>query len=355
MLPEKHELTISQNDIWKFAGLIILSIRFVQGWIFWGGGSRRFIYDPSKLDPYSPQWMANKLQSAMPGALLGVGHIVNFLLEHFILLYLSVLIFSLVELVCGLGLLCGFFTRLAGFGTALISVLLMLLFGWQGATCMDEWTMAISNLAMGLTLALSGGFMYSIDHVLLIHRPALAKKWWFLALASGPLSFKTLKRVSILFLIFTIIFTLVTYNYYRGSIITPYHPGPVNPGTAHLALSQGSLNANGSVSFLMYVDSGTPASPSNIIRIEIRDQRGFVVEEWRGKILSQLPAQNIKNIYDYNRIATGFYGLAAPLSAKAEIKLPPIKGHASLVPGPYQLEVYTINGQRFTLSLEVKR
>lgn len=29
---------------WQIAGYVILCIRFVQGWIFWGGGSRRFIY-----------------------------------------------------------------------------------------------------------------------------------------------------------------------------------------------------------------------------------------------------------------------------------------------------------------------
>ena len=36
------------------------------------------------------------------------------------------------------------------------SVLLMAMFGWQGATCIDEWTMAACNLAMGATLMLAG-------------------------------------------------------------------------------------------------------------------------------------------------------------------------------------------------------
>lgn len=85
----------TQQD-WKIAGLAILPIRFVQGWIFWGGGSRRFIYDPSKLDPHAHQWMANKLQSAMPGAIMGVDRIISFPLLHFDLLYASILIFSLI-------------------------------------------------------------------------------------------------------------------------------------------------------------------------------------------------------------------------------------------------------------------
>jgi hypothetical protein len=32
----------------------------------------------------------------------------------------------------------------------------MLMFGWQGATCIDEWTMAAGNLAIGATLMLGG-------------------------------------------------------------------------------------------------------------------------------------------------------------------------------------------------------
>ena len=40
------------------AALALLSIRFIQGFIYWGGGSRRFIYAPAKLDPNAASWMA---------------------------------------------------------------------------------------------------------------------------------------------------------------------------------------------------------------------------------------------------------------------------------------------------------
>src|SRR3990167_11410807 len=113
---------------WRIAGLAVLPARFVQGWIFWGGGSRRFIYDPSKLDPHAHEWMANKFQSAMPGAILGFNHVISFILLHFDLLYASVIIFSLIELLSGLGLIFGCFSRLAGFTTMLISIVLMLAF-----------------------------------------------------------------------------------------------------------------------------------------------------------------------------------------------------------------------------------
>ena len=77
----------SNADALRIAALGLLSIRFIQGFIYWGGGSRRFIYAPAKLDPNASSWMANKFQSAMPGALLGTDHIIGFLLHHFYLLY----------------------------------------------------------------------------------------------------------------------------------------------------------------------------------------------------------------------------------------------------------------------------
>ena len=68
---------------WRAAAIAMLSVRVIQGFIYWGGGSRRFIYDPSKLDPDAPSWMANKLQTAIPGALSGLDRALAFLLDHF--------------------------------------------------------------------------------------------------------------------------------------------------------------------------------------------------------------------------------------------------------------------------------
>jgi len=101
------------NNLWRIVALALLSVRFIQGFIYWGGGSRRFIYAPSKLDPHAASWMANKFQSAMPGALLGTDHIIAFLLHHFDLLYVSLILFSAGELIAGVFLMAGLLTRAA--------------------------------------------------------------------------------------------------------------------------------------------------------------------------------------------------------------------------------------------------
>src|SRR3981081_4145474 len=170
---------------WRAAAIALLSVRVIQGFIYWDGGSRRFIYGPEKLDPDAPTWMANKLQSAMPGALLGTDHLIAFLLHHFWLLYPAVILFSAAELIAGAALMAGLLTRLAALLSVGFSVLLMLMFGWQGSTCIDEWTMAACNLAMGATLLLAGGGAFSLDNVLLKRNPGLADRAWFRWLAGS--------------------------------------------------------------------------------------------------------------------------------------------------------------------------
>jgi hypothetical protein len=82
---------------WHTAALAILSVRFIEGFIYWGGGSRRFICASSKLDPDATSWMANKFQSAIPGALIETD-------SH---LLVPAPAFSAVELIAGLMLMAG--------------------------------------------------------------------------------------------------------------------------------------------------------------------------------------------------------------------------------------------------------
>jgi thiosulfate dehydrogenase [quinone] large subunit len=134
---------------WRAASIAMLSIRAIQGFVYWGGGSRRFIYAPAKLDPAAPSWMANKLQSAMPGALLGLDRIIAFLLHHFWLLHAAIILFSAVELIAGAALMAGLLTRFAAFISIGLSVALMLMFGWQGGTSSmnGPWRLATSPWA----------------------------------------------------------------------------------------------------------------------------------------------------------------------------------------------------------------
>ena len=232
------------SDTWRIAALALLSVRFIQGFIYWGGGSRRFIYAPAKLDPHAASWMANKFQSAMPGALLGTDHIIAFLLHHFALLYASLIIFSAGELIAGVFLMAGFLTRAAALASIGFSIVLMLMFGWQGATYIDEWTMAASNVAMGATLMLIGGGACSIDNALLRCWPTLAGRGWFRWMGGAmplPLPDRGFRTLALMVFASTVVFNVGTYNYYRGSVVTAFHGGPVSAAEHHLALADGAV------------------------------------------------------------------------------------------------------------------
>ena len=240
----------SKADALRLAALGLLSIRFIQGFVYWGGGSRRFIYAPAKLDPHAASWMANKFQSAMPGALLGTDHVIAFLLQHFYLLYASLILFSAAELITGLCLMAGFLTRAAALASIGFSVALMLMFGWQGATCIDEWTMAACNLAIGATLMLGGSGAFSLDNALLTRKPAPAERGWFRWMSGAlplPMQSGAFQKLALAVFAATVVFNVATYDYYRGSVITPFHGGPVSPSKHHLSLTDGVLLANGAV------------------------------------------------------------------------------------------------------------
>src|ERR1700732_4363955 len=207
-------MTEAQRN-WRIAAIALLSIRVIQGFIYWGGGSRRFIYAPSKLDPSAHSWMANKFQTAMPGALLGTDHLISFLLTHFYLLYAGVILFSAAELFVGAMLMTGLLTRFAALFSMGFSVLLMLMFGWQGATCIDEWTMAACNLAMGTTLMLVGSGAYSIDNVLSRRSPGLANRTWFRWLAGSlplPIPDVAFRTLGLAVLAGVLAFNIGTYS-----------------------------------------------------------------------------------------------------------------------------------------------
>jgi thiosulfate dehydrogenase (quinone) len=348
----------SKADALRVAALGLLSIRFIQGFVYWGGGSRRFIYAPAKLDPHAASWMANKFQSAMPGALLGTDHVIAFLLQHFYLLYASLILFSAAELITGLCLMAGFLTRAAALASIGFSVALMLMFGWQGATCIDEWTMAACNLAIGATLMLGGSGAFSLDNALLTRKPAPAERGWFRWMSGAlplPMQSGAFQKLALAVFAATIVFNVATYDYYRGSVITPFHGGPVSPSKHHLSLTDGVLLPNGAVRFHAYLDGGTPAVPSNVMMAVLKSSDGTVLEQWDGTALSRLPASAISNEFAYNRFAPGPFGLQAKMGATATITLP-ATGNADIASlhSAATLQLRTVNGNTFNVAVRTE-
>lgn len=341
---------------WRAAAIALLSIRIIQGFVYWGGGSRRFIYAPWKLDPDQSNWMANKFQTAMPGALFGLDRVIAYLLHHFWLLYAGIIIFSAIELFAGLALMAGLMTRFAALVSVGLSVVLMLLFGWQGGTCVDEWTMAACNLAMGATLMLTGSAAYSLDNALLRRNHALAGRSWF-RWAGGslklPLNDEAFRKLGLAVLAFVLVFDIGIYNYYRGSVLTAYHGGPVSPTAHHFTISHTALLSDGSVRFHIYVDGGTPAVPAHVMKAEVLGADGTTLATWDTGTLSALPRSAIVNDFAYNTFKSGPYGLVADVGSAATVTLPPEGGSKNAAAGA-AFSITDVNGKIFTENLSAE-
>jgi uncharacterized membrane protein YphA (DoxX/SURF4 family) len=262
---------------------------------------------------------------------------------------------SAAELIAGLFLMLGLFTRASALVSVGFSVVLMLMFGWQGATCIDEWTMAAANLAMGGTLLLAGGGAYALDNLRLGRNPALADRPWFRWSAGSlplPLDEQRFRTLALVVLAFVAAFDISTYSYYRGSVITPFHGGPVSPTKHHVTLTNGALAADGSVRFHAYLDAGTPEAPSHIVDAALLAAgSGEVIAHWDTKTLTSLPKTAIVNDFAYQQFKPGPFGIVAGVGAMATITLPPAPGAAPLTAPGYVLRLTSANNHVFTLAL----
>ena len=269
---------LSPASCFSLLALVLLGTRFVQGFIFWGGASRRLFYDyreadavhfAVKLDFDSAGFVSNKLTHALPGVLWVQGPI-EWTLAHPDLLLASVWVWTLIELAVGLGLI----------------------FGWMGSTCLDEWTMAVSGVAMSSAVFLAGGGAWSLDS--LIGRTAWAERnGWTAWLFSGPFPFVRLKAMALVLAAVAVLFTIGSYSILFGAVVSPLH-SRVDFHRHAIALSKVTVAADGAVTFDAYVDAGPDTGAAYIIAARLVDASGATIAEWDGTTLAGLPATSIR-------------------------------------------------------------
>lgn len=339
-------------DIWTLLGLAMLGVRLVQGWVYWAGASRRLIYSTGKLDPGSSSYMAHKMNEAIPGAIFGSGDALSALLHHPTLLHVSIIVFTLVELLVGLGLIFGFMTRLFGLISVGLAGSLMLMFGWLGSTCVDEWTMASNSFAMGLGIMIAGGGgWWSLDHWVAKKSPGLARRSWFPWLFSGPLPLIPVTRFAKMFGILAIVFAVGFYGYLRGAVFSPL-AARTNAKHHHLALTKPALSSSGDLMLSAYVDAGPDTQGAYVIQVSIVDEHGHAVETWDGKTLSELAKTGFANEYKYSVFKPTQYGFVGVVGARATISLPH-QGTLKLAPGAYQAIFQGIDGKQWKTQVVV--
>lgn len=331
--------------------LVLLGTRFVQGFIFWGGASRRLIYNfhevngaevAAKLDFDSAGFVANKLTHALPGTLWIQGPL-EWSLQYPDLIIASVWTWTLAELAVGLALILGLLTRLAAFVSIGLNVALMLIFGWMGSTCLDEWTMAVSGVAMSSAVFLAGGGAWSLDRFVERSKWA-ARNTWSAWLFSGPLPPQQIRALALLLAAVAVVFTVGSYHILFRAVVSPQH-ARVSFHSHNIALSDVTVAEDGAVTFKAYVDAGPDTGAAYVIAARLADASGATMAEWDGEALAGLPAAAIRNVYPYvwaSHFKTEKIGFSGQTGARATITLPPPD---TMGPGtPHALVLEAING-----------
>ncbi|PKY10384.1 hypothetical protein B1757_09785 [Acidithiobacillus marinus] len=350
----------TSESIFALVGVFALSIRLVQGWIFWGGASRRLFYDfhsihgteyAVKMDPHVAGYVANKLVHAMPGSVFP--GLIQTIIQSGGFLHFMVWFWTIAELIVGVGLILGIATRILALGSVGLNISLMLIFGWMGSTCVDEWTMASAGFAMGATLMLTGGGSWSLDHWLGRMSPALSNRSWFRLLFSGPLSVSATKKWGVILGILSLLFTAAFYQYIHGAVISPLH-ARVNFHHYSLSLKGASADTNGDVRFFAYVNAGPDTAKLYLIKADLINGEGQNVEQWSGQQLTAISSKNIDNRFTQawaSRFSATDYGIGGVTGAKAWIRLP---GNTHLASGNYKLRLTDIDGKHWSTVVTFK-
>ena len=335
-------------------GLASLAIRFTLGFIFWGGFSRRAIYAVApadgnhfKLDVDHANFVGNKIAAAYPGSFMPdtlVAVIQNVSLMNF-----TMWLFSFAELAVGLALIFGFATRFAAIGGMLLNFGMMLVFGWMGSTCLDEWTMAAFGFGISAAVYITGAGYYSIDNKLANGKLGQMKIFPWLFSGPFPLSNDGLKKLSLWVAALTFVFIVGFYNALYGATYSKLKPR-VGFHHQNIKISNVHIKDNGAVQFHGYVNAGPDTQAGYVIKAEIKDEFGDNVASWNGTQMANMPDSNIDNDFKMawgSKFRRSRYGIAGKTGAQATITLPG-SGDTDIEEGEtYTLKLSQIEGKAF--------
>lgn len=330
----------------KDAGLLALALRLVVGWTYFSAFWRRTIL-ANKLDPEITGYIGEKFNAFLPNA-LGIKPIIQYLVENPDMLWISMIIFTIVEGIVGLFIIFGLFTRIMSIGVFSLAMGILLGSGWIGTTCLDEWQIGALGIATGFVIFLTGSGKYSLDNYLMKNNFAITKKKWFVWLGSGELPIKesVFPKVVLIGSLFIFGMTLMTNQVFHGGLWGTLHNKSVKP---KLEITEGEIK-NNTLSFDVYRTEGVDVYGSWVINIELIDSENNTIVEYTQEDLSTLNKENISNYY-VAKIKPGKHSLVVPLGAKAKLNLD--NDDLSMLPaGAYTLKITDISGAYWEHEIE---
>ena len=238
-----------------------------------------------------------------PGAAFGIGNIIDWLSFHPTLTHVLILLFTFWELFVALGLFFGAMTRGFALGACSINIVLMVVFGWMGTTCIDEWNLSAYGFAMSLTLFLLGSGSLSVDHFLIQKFPFLEKQFFFKWLFSGRLHPELYKKLTLLLAGLTLVFTVGFYHYYRGAVVSKLYSRTALK-THSIAIS--NIKVASQLDFDAYIDGGPDTQGLYIMKVSLQNMNGKTLLTLSNKDFGKTA---IKNRYIYLKIRKHLFPL----------------------------------------------
>lgn len=340
------------QNIYGQMGLASLAIRFTMGFIFWGGFSRRAIYAVApadgnhfKLDIDHANFVGNKIAAAYPGSYMP--DLLIDLIQNVPLMNFTMWLFSFAELAVGLALIFGFATRFAAIGGLLLNLGMMLVFGWMGSTCLDEWTMASFGFGISAAIYITGAGYYSIDNILAKGKIGQWKIFPWLFSGPFPISNDALKKMSLWIAALTFLFIVGFYNSLHGATFSKLKPR-VGFHHQNIKISDVHVKDDGSLSFYAYVNAGPDTQKGYVIKAELKDEFGDNVATWDGSTMANKAKidNTFKMAWGSKFVRTRF-GIGGKTGAQATITLP-ATGDTEIEEGEtYTLKLSQIEGAPF--------
>ncbi len=326
------------------AGLAVMPLRWVTGWLFFSALHRRVVLAPLKMDPDAPGYLGAKFNTFMPGATAGVGDMIAWLIDHPQALQAFLWTFTIIEGLVGLALLTGLLTRLSAIGVSLLSAGILLGAGWLGPTCLDEWQIGAFGIVGGMAIAMAGPGPLSLDSVVARRLPQLAAKRGWQWLADGPAQPPRMLAVALASI--ALVTTLGTNQLFHGGVWGSLHNDSVHP---RIELLSAQVSRPGALTITFERPEGPETYGAFVMEIRLLDEAGTLVANWDEKALATLPKSAIENRW-LVKVKSGAHGLVVPLAARASLVLHELP---EVLDGLYRVEFEDVSGRVWRKTFEL--
>ena len=325
----------------QIGGLFLMPLRWVCAWVLFAAAWRRWVLKPEDLNPNSPVFEGHKLVNFLPHT-FWIKAILNYIIVHPQVLLIFLWSFTILEFTVGILLFLGLMTRVLGLILIFLFVNLMLVAGWLGSTCLDEWTVSAFGIALGVCLFLAGSGPYSIDSLIIKRFPHLIKHRWFGILFSPELSFvhpySVAKRYALILSCITLAFVLYTNQHFVGGVYGPFH----NPAIGVDVKFHAELQKKGILSLTLYCSQAPETYGAFIVSVAVKNSQNQMIVNYDTQLRNLSPTQ-IHNHYIVKAAANG-YSFVLPLGSLSTIQLLPPQP-MQLAAGNYKVIVTDVSGK----------